>query len=209
MILGSVTIMLIMIAGAAPVNASERLLLSRDGTQWSPHLVGPAFDPDVRWVPGDERSTNLWAKNNSDETARLTVDLVDVEGASLLSGDFVDLEVTIGDASPEAVAPGRILTVPSTAAGEEIKIIITASLPESSSNGSQGERLTFDLVAELRQAPGGSASSPPAEGGLPGTGARSGLLLLTVLGLVGLTVGAISVSIGRRKVSPHDDPQPS
>lgn len=214
LIVGSLAVMLIMIAVSAPANASEPLLLSRDGSRWSPHLVGPAFDPEVRWVPGDERSTALWAKNNSAEPARLAIDLVDVDGASLLAGDFVDLGVVIGDAPPKAVGPGRILTVPSTREGEEIEIIITASLPESSANGSQGERLTFDLVAELRQIPDGPVSSPPVatppvDGSLPGTGARSGLVLLTVLGLTGLTVGVISVSIGRRKVSRHDDPQPS
>lgn len=207
MILVSGLAMLIMVSGSAPVHAVERLLLSRDGVHWSSDLAGQAFDPDRRWVPGDERSTVLWAKNHSGEQASLTIDLVDVNGTSMLGGDFVDLEVTIGDRPAEIVDLGHIVSVPRTQAEEEIKIIITATLAESAANDTQGERLSFDLVAELRQVPDGSPSPPPTDDGLPGTGAQQGLAILTLIGLGGLVAGAASIRTGRRKDSAHDDSQ--
>lgn len=194
--------LLIMITLAPPVAASERLLLSRDGKQWASDLDGPAFDPQVRWVPGDERSTVLWAMNHSGQPAQLTLDLVDVHGATLLADDFVDLTVAVGKAPATEVGPGRILSIPRTPPNEKVKIIITVSMPVSSPNWSQQERISFDLVAELRQIPGESGpSAPPADGGLPGTGARKGIVVLALLGICALLAGVTSVVIGRRKDS--------
>jgi hypothetical protein len=49
------------------------LVLSRHGNDWSDDLNRPLFDQDLAWVPGDERTSRFYARNQSGDAATLEV----------------------------------------------------------------------------------------------------------------------------------------
>ncbi|QCB49037.1 hypothetical protein E5720_13010 [Rhodococcus sp. PAMC28707] len=63
----------VLLIGAGPSRPSQSVSYSLDGETWSTTLPVSLFDSDVRWVPGDRRSTSFHIFNDTDDEGRLTV----------------------------------------------------------------------------------------------------------------------------------------
>ncbi len=86
---GLLVLALTALALAVPQSASatqswSRLMLSRDGQHWTPHLDAPLFGKKFVWVPGTQKSRTFYVRNQSGEAARLRVTVRVTNGEGLL-----------------------------------------------------------------------------------------------------------------------------
>ncbi|MCH1867565.1 hypothetical protein [Nocardioides sp. CFH 31398] len=171
--------------------------LSPDGGRYADSLEGPLFDEALRWVPGDRRSASWWVRNESADTARLSVEVP--EDAVVPGWLGVSTRADDGWTPVAADASGVVGLL---APGEERRVDLRVDMRPGAGNAS--ERGTADLRLRVRlteevpgggpdeQGPGGAGPTAPGDGSdhdglLPGTGSPLGLgLLLLAALLVGL-----------------------
>lgn len=76
----------------SPAVAAGELELSRDGTSWSPDLSEPLFDSNVRWVPGDIRSSSFFVRNLTSQQGRLSMDILDTAATELIDTGNISID---------------------------------------------------------------------------------------------------------------------
>jgi hypothetical protein len=144
----------LMVALASPAAADDELSVSSDGVTFARALGAPIFDPALRWVPGDVRSSTIYVKNNDQFAARLDIDLLGDHLGDLL--DSGDLHVTTSAASgTSGVASDgsttRILGAANVPGGAVVPVTITASFDEDSPNATQVRSTDIRLQLTLTQ----------------------------------------------------------
>lgn len=187
---------------AGPAHASDEIGLSLDGVTFSSSLSEPLFDPDFRWVPGDEQTRTFYVRNQSRDGADLAVDVL---------GNKVDSLLGTGDLTIRARGnlgtwhdlddPGthRLVDSVGLEASDVARVDVAVSFAGGSSNQSQLRRLELDFriglgqdIAELDGGDGG--------GLLPATGGPALAVLVTGLALVG---AGLTVASRRREKEEH------
>lgn len=223
-----VTVVLVLLAGAGsasvaqerptgkPESDSNALQVSLDGTTWTDSIVSPLFDPEVRWVPGDVRTSIFYVRNNKAEAGDLSLVLERPLRDALLETSFLTIAARAGDGPWTEVSTGgrqELIDSEKTAAGDEVAVELRASFAADALNTTMVLPTDLDLRLTLTQAGivadatstdgdgnptavgGSNASSGPDAGSLPDTGSP---LRPWVLPLALLLLGAGAVLVARR-----------
>lgn len=202
-------------------HAADELGLSNDGNTWNGALT-PLFDSSVRWVPGDTRAADFYARNQSGDDADFRVRLVP-EIRDLY--DTGRLEMLARADGGDWTAIGSDWTSPEVlAAGDSTRIEIQATLLPAADNSTQALSFSFDVGVQLTYTgpdttptpttptpttpsePTGGAGdendsndeAQPAEGSLAGTGADYPAWLLPA-GFGALITGLLLAFVARRR----------
>lgn len=169
--------------------------VSLDGTRYQASLDAPLFDPQVRWVPGDVRTTGFWVRNQADEAGDLTIDLVPRARKSLFATG--DLSVSARAATGPWLTvregePLRLLARKDVPSQAEVPVSIRVALAPEAPNGTMVLATDFDLKVTLVDArASGSHGDNDGPGGLlPDTGSPTSWWVVP-LGLVLLTGGVL------------------
>ena len=187
---GPVFLMAVRVLGsAAPVSADPALGLSIDGATWTSDLTVPLFDPDTRWVPGDTRDATFQVRNQSGDTAVLSVDILGTAIHTLL--DTGDLTVSArggGGVWRDVSTPGthRLVSDVKERSGASSPVDVIVAFSPAATN--QSMLLALDLRFHIRLTQ--SVAAAPASGDLPGTGGQPTwvLLLGVAMAAIGLTM---------------------
>ncbi|WP_186629547.1 hypothetical protein [Rhodococcus sp. BP22] len=91
---GLSTLAIVLLIGAGPSRPAQSVGYSSDGEQWSKSLSDPLFDRDIRWVPGDRRSSEFHVFNDTEDDGRL---VLFVESPNLAFREALTLSVEGGD----------------------------------------------------------------------------------------------------------------
>lgn len=141
--------------------ADERIGLSSDGENWSAQLSEPLFDPDVRWVPGDVRTESFFVRNESPESAELSIDLLGSAVDDLV--ETGDLTVMASGGGSDWIAsddPGthRLVSSVGVSSADGTRVDVTVAFDADAVNASQTLGFELDLRVNLQEvAPGTSA----------------------------------------------------
>ncbi|MET1060114.1 MAG: hypothetical protein ABWX84_10975 [Nocardioides sp.] len=204
---------LVSVAYAAPAQASDDVLVSNTGSGFAETLEQPLFDPALRWVPGDTRSSTFYVKNNSADRATLSLSVLDDDAGGLLDSGALHLQVTspgIGW-SPDPHDPGDLLTSEAVLApGRSLPVRVRVAFDPHASNRTQLLSSELRIRVGLRQAGRaglGPASAPGAgpDGAdrdpghapwdlLPDTGLPAGLSWLLLFAALSLGTGIALVT---------------
>jgi len=201
-VVGLVVLVVMMLASACPAAADDRIDLSRDGVTWSESLDAPLFDSGTRWVPGDVRSARFYVRNEADQDADLSIDVLGTTVDSLLrTGDLTVSARGGGGPWRDVTTPGRHRLVSTTdiESGETSEVDVTVAFAPASANGSQARTLDLDLLVRLTQDP--SDLAPDGRSLLPTTGGPAAWVLITGLALLG--AGILAASRRRDKEDHH------
>lgn len=155
---------------SAPANAADQVLLvSADGTNFSSALPHPLFSQDLRLVPHDSLSKNLWVRNTGTQAGRLRVAMLDAtsDNADLAAAFSVSIvesggrglstPSTIADAQPCTVLLSDIIVQP----GQTLKVVVRASVANLDGRKGANGRVSFSFRAAL--------SDPAVPGPTPAT----------------------------------------
>jgi hypothetical protein len=186
---------------AVPAAADDRLVLSVDGTTWTPDVTTPLLDPDLVWVPGDAVTGTLYARNVSEENATAAV-TVHVDGGPDGAGDplveELDVRVRTGSGS-WSDGPRSMIT--DLRPGEELPIGIRVELDPAATNASQLRTARLGVAVFLSATdPGEDGGSVPAAEGpdaLPRTGAN--LLAHTIAAVAAVLAGSMLLLLRERR----------
>ncbi len=182
-----------------PAQAADEIGLSRDGITWVDELSVPLFEPERRWVPGDDETRSFWIRNQGPSGAEMTVETLSPSGDRVLAADIA-LSARV-DAGPwrslGLQRRSRTLTVEPLRVGRTARVDVRATFDSASINRTQRLTLPLTLRITLAQALTDQGDEPdPDPGGLlPGTGATLGWQTL-LLGLV-LTLGGALLIVRR------------
>lgn len=154
---------IVVLLGAGPSRPVQSVTYSSDGESWSP-VLGPLFDKDIRWVPGDQRSAQFHVFNDTDDDGRLIVSL-DSATADLAKA----LKVTV--AATDQVSECARVSIP---AHQRHTVAATVHMDKSAGNATQSATAAVDLVVqwdnrsdELCAASAGAGSMDRPEGAQP------------------------------------------
>ena len=140
---------LVAVTEATPAAAAtDELGVSLDGRRWHATVTRPLFDSTRRWVPGDEQTATVWARNQSGADAVLTATLINRRG--LLRPD---LQLTGTANGRPCRLDGRTGYRLSGTAGP-VRIELTAAFPEAAGNATQQQHAMFWLRLVLTDLPG-------------------------------------------------------
>ncbi|NRQ50535.1 LPXTG cell wall anchor domain-containing protein [Aeromicrobium stalagmiti] len=200
---------LVLILGAAlPAAADPEVGLSDDGVTFGPRLTEPLYDPAVVWVPGDERVRTFYVRNESDDDARLSIDVLGSTVDSLM--DTGDLSVSArGDGGPwqgvSTAGTHRLVSGVDLPSGDVSRVDVEVALDPTSVNSSQRRRLDVDFRVRLVQKPAGVEDAgetvDPPDGLLPDTGGPVTWVVLVAACLIG--GGTILTSRRHEKEDSH------
>lgn len=186
--------------------AADELGLSADGVSWGPTLDGPLFDPDFRWIPGDQKFTSFWLRNQSATPALLDIDVMGTDTDALLRTGDLEVAVRVGDGpwvtTRQSGRQSLAAAVP-VDTGQERQVTVSVQLDAAATNTSQVQRWDLRFEARLTEDTSvlgdeqdtdpsddddddESASGREGSGWLPGTGGQAWWLLPAGAGLVGL-----------------------
>ena len=190
---------------AAPAFADSRIGLSRDGVTFAPTLSSTLFDPDLRWVPGDSRTATFYVRNQADEPAILSVDVLGTRIDSLLETGDLTISVRGGGGRwRETSASGthRLASEIGVGEGDSSRIDVSVALAAEATNQSQLQNLALTFRILLSQDVD-AAAAPEGDGSLPDAGAPT---LWSII--VGLTlVGAGTILVRKRREEAGTDVQ--
>ncbi|MFD1716321.1 hypothetical protein [Georgenia deserti] len=172
---------------AAPARAAaDEVALSADGATWSADLTDPLFDPELRWVPGDARTADLWVRNDGDGAAELTVAAHIADGDGLIANRDIALEIRRGDGTWAELVAQDAIELGRMDDGEAEQLEVRAAFDPESGNASMSRTLRFSFEVTLTQAddpqdpgdqegeaPGGGGGDRPGDDG-PGDGGPGG-----------------------------------
>lgn len=182
---------------APPAHAADEIALSRDGRTWSSALREPLFAPQLRWVPGDVRTSSFHVRNDSATGGDLVVELVDARdepGHRPPTGrGFVRRDLTVSSRvaggpwlGPRASdRPGRsVVTVP---AGGRRRVDVRVAFDASSTLRSRTAALDLRLRVSLAESTSSSAGAGGAA--LPMVGGAASAPWLLAAGVAALGAG--------------------
>lgn len=129
---------IIVLVGTVQTRTPESVSFSDDGVVWAPTLPSRLFENEIRWVPGDSRTTQFYVSNNTDHHGRLRL-IVDSGNAELASA--LALSVDGGEDSGSCAS----LNVE---AREKRRIALQLSMAAAAANESQVASAGIDLVVQ-------------------------------------------------------------
>ncbi|MET4047978.1 hypothetical protein BJD99_17805 [Rhodococcus sp. 1163] len=135
---GLATLACVLLIGAGPSRPVPSVSYSSDAESWTRTLSDPLFDNDIRWVPGDRRSTELHVSNDTDDDGRL---VLFVESRNPALREMLTLSVEGGD---QAVRCTHI----SVPAHETLLVETTLELNVEASNETQSATAGIDLLVQ-------------------------------------------------------------
>lgn len=201
----------LLLFAASPAAAEDELGLSLDGKNWTSATDRPLLDPVVRWVPGDTRTASFWTRNQSDDPARLTIDLIEGANDTLVAtGDFVVTARATGRAEASVSRDGRIITLRTVQGGEKKRVNLAFALAPTSGNASQDRRADLTFRVTLTQAGTGTgddaaesnATASDRNGVLPDTGAGY-LRLFAIIAAILIGAGLALLRTRDQRTSQH------
>lgn len=151
------------VALAVPQSASatqtwSRLALSRNGHHWSTDLHRPLFVHDVVLVPGSERTSRFFVRNQSGERAALAVSVLAGRHHGLLARESFRLAVRAAGGWHRVVrTDGRPTLRLDLAKGAVQPIAVRVRLLSKARNLTQDGRADFTLQVRLSQKKGARA----------------------------------------------------
>ncbi|GAA0189544.1 hypothetical protein GCM10008944_01010 [Cytobacillus oceanisediminis] len=191
----------------APVgaHAADEIGISRDGTSWSSNLDEPLFDPGLRWVPGDTRTSSFFVRNQGPSGSAITIEVRSLDSDELLADDDIRLRARAAEGAwvdlRNEVTSTR-LTEKTIEQGAAVRVDVNATFDEASTNQSQVGRLAIAFRVRLADAAAGEPgddldgagpSAGDTVGDLPDTGSPTPRWI--VLGGLGLAlVGVLLAS---------------
>lgn len=190
---------------AGGARADGELGLSWDGRTWKSDLQGSLFDPAIRWVPGDRRTSDFFIRNQATDGAELTIAVESADRDDLLRHDDIALTARVDDGAwvdLERVDQGYRLTERPVRASEVARVQVRAAFDPASTNQSQRDdlRMRFQVtLSDARAGDGNDDGDDGLDGFLPDTGAPAiGWLLALAGALIG--TGLALVRRQRREV---------
>jgi LPXTG-motif cell wall-anchored protein len=187
----------LVVAAPAGAVAADEIGLSKDGSHWSSTLPAPLFDPDFRWVPGDDETGSFFVRNQGPTGARLTISVRAADTDQLLSNSDIELSARVDGGSWITLANGvatSALTQRSITRGGTARIDVRARFDPSSVNTSQTKSLPLTFTITLTQASGsgrtpgdnsdGDDDDEGRDGDLPGTGSTVAPAMLWVAAML-------------------------
>ena len=192
-------------AHAGPARASGDVLVSNTDSGFAETLTEPLFDPSLRWVPGDVRSSTFYVRNNTTDPAGLSLSVIDEDAGELLESGALHVRVSSRGTrwSPDPRRPSRtmmseVLLAPGSSAPVKVRVAFDPAASNRTQLLSSGLRIRVRLAQTGHidlgpgtapgDGPGGSDAAPatgPGGGLLPGTGLPAGLAWLLLLGSLG------------------------
>lgn len=168
----------LLLTTASSALADDRIALSRDGEVWSTQLSEPLFDPDVRWVPGDTRTESFFVRNESPESAELSIDLLGSAVDGLVkTGDLTVMASGGGSGWTETDESGtqRLVSNVGVGSASGTRVDVTVAFDADAVNVSQTLGFELDLRVNLQESlPGTSEPATPADGDGDGAGDGAG-----------------------------------
>jgi hypothetical protein len=168
--------------------AADEIGLSKDGSSWSTTLSQPLFDPNFRWVPGDDETSSFFVRNQGPSGAALTISAISQDTDQLLSNEDIDLFARADDGPWVELQNGvasTALTQRAITQGGIARIDVRARFDPVSVNQSMTKRLPLRFVVTLAEAfpssgstgrddndddDGDDTSGSRRDGDLPGAG---------------------------------------
>lgn len=200
-----------------PAAAEDNLGLSLDGVHWHAGLAEPLFDPAVRWVPGDVRTSRFLVRNDAADPADLALDLLRRSDDALIETGWLRVSARAGSGSWTTIAASgthRLVDEDRIAAGSVVPLQVRVALAPSAPNGTQVLGSDLDLRVTLTDSRANAHNGDNGDNGegpdqaLPDTGLalpwwEVPLGLLLVLG------GLLLLAARRRNTEPTDSPDPT
>ncbi|NIL86693.1 hypothetical protein RhoFasGS6_04100 [Rhodococcus fascians] len=158
---GAAFLAIIVLIGAGPARPVQLVTYSTDGRLWLQSLAEPPMDKNVRWVPGDSRTSEFHVHNGTDRDGRLQV-IVDSDDSAFARA----LSVSIAGRAFGACVPVDV------SAGEQKRIDATITMADTAGNDTRTSSAEIDLF--LRWSDGTSSAcsdfasrGPDQEGAQP------------------------------------------
>jgi hypothetical protein len=149
--------------------ASNDILVSLDGVNWSATLPIGLFSGVGPVVPGDRVSRTLWLHNGSSSAAILRLTRFDTAATNPIFSRAISITATSPGATgpiPASAGSACMLLLPDQmiGAGQSTSIVVTLMVADLRGRDAQGQSATIGLLASM-SALGGTAASPcPGDG---------------------------------------------
>ncbi len=89
----------------------DQVTISVDGVRWSGDLEDEFFHSEATWGPGEERTAILSVRNEAEQRADVSVDVVCTAGQELISTGVLRVSAKVNDRAEQVVAPHSVLLV--------------------------------------------------------------------------------------------------
>lgn len=164
---GAIALTLAVGGVVAPASAAtDTVLLSLDGTTFTPTLSSGLFDGAGLLVPGQSVSRSLWIRNPTASGSALRVSVrnlvststVFADGVSLSSLDSLPGSSPVSHALSGLGACQVLSSAPSIAAGGTVKVTLTFTMADLTAAVAQTDRASLDLMIAMRDASAGAFS---------------------------------------------------
>lgn len=156
-LLGLIATLIITMASPSSADPKKLLVSSSANGPFQSNLATPLFKDSAKFVPLDEATSTFWVKNNSKQTARTTVSVVnrgttnDFEKA--LTFD-VDIQGTTSSGTvPAPGSPGcsLVTTGPSIAPGKVQRVDVSLAVADLQQQIGMDQAASLDFVVTLTQ----------------------------------------------------------
>lgn len=164
------TVTLLAPAGA---HAADEIGISRDGTSWSSNLDEPLFDPGLRWVPGDTRTSSFFVRNQGPSGSAITIEVRSLDSDELLADDDIHLRARAAEGAWVDLRNGVTstrLTDETIERGAAVRVDVNATFDGASTNQSQVRRLAIAFRVRLADAAAGEPGDGDLDGAAPSAG---------------------------------------
>lgn len=190
---------------ALSAHATEGILLSNNGSDWSQTLAAPLFDESIRWVPGDERTARFYVRNDTDMAADMTVDILAGELEALLdTGDvYIDVRIDDGPWATTQTTGAYRLTQQGVSPNGTYPVDVRVRFVGASTNESQ--LLSFDLNIRVTLVQVVDPTTDPTRP-LSQTGAAVGWSAIAISALTALTFAVVVARRRKREQEPSNEP---
>ncbi len=159
----------LLVAGLLPAAADPRIGLSQDGRSFAEQLTEPLFDPAVRWVPGDVRTETLWVRNDSGQSADLTVTLDAPALAGLLASGDVEISSRVrGSEAVVEALPATVAAAEGLTAGEAVPVELTVTMVRAADDATMRAGGALGLQVRLTESSAGQGDGSVGPGTAPG-----------------------------------------
>lgn len=135
---GLTTLVIVLLIGAGPSRPVPSVSYSSDGEAWSKTLPDSLFDRDIRWVPGDRRSSEFHVFNDTENDGRL---VLFVESRNPAFRERLTLSVEGGGQETHCT----YISVP---AREKRSVRTTLGMVDNAANETQSATADIDLVVQ-------------------------------------------------------------
>lgn len=185
-------------SAASAESPGDSVWVSPDGTTWSADLPAPLFDPAVRWVPGDARTSAFFVENRGATPAELQLQVTAEDVDGLVRQGDLQLAARVAGGLWTAVTrdAGSALDAIAVRVGETRRIEVRAAFRKAATNLSQASAVTLRFVVRLAEV----TPVRPAPVPLPDTGAPA---VRGPLFLAALCLGA-GLALTRRRPGARD-----